>query len=108
MRKVLYSFMILLTMMLMATLVTPVLADADPNVAVQIPVAAAWGSDNTASQTPLWYLYDNNPGTVWETQATTPASAWFVLKLAEPAVIDYLEIDGFQGGAQTAAIEFQD
>ena len=101
MRKTLYG----LILVVLGLLVHPAACFAAP---VEVPVSSVYGSDLTDPAMPLWHLTDGNPGTAWATRETSPAEAWFVLKLSAPAVIDYLELSGTNSGAGMAAIQYAD
>ena len=60
----------------------------------EIPVAQILGSTNTAPVTPVQYLCDNHPETIWRTGNDSPGTAWAELDLAATVLIDGLQIYG--------------
>ena len=59
----------------------------------EIAVNGVLGSSNATATAPVQYLTDGNPGTAWISGQTT-GSAWAVLQLVSPVLIDGLQIYG--------------
>lgn len=104
MKKAILAFM-LIAVTILSALLLPAARLADQT---EIPIDSAQGSSNTDPAMPLRHLYDGDPATVWATTSTSPAEAWFEVRLARRTIIDYVEVSGATGGAEDVTILYAD